>query len=83
MRRLAVQTPHQLRHTSENVDPVSTNSQRENADLGFQSIIHWPAFARQRTELFHVVEQLPMELETLESPIVQLANDVSDQWNDN
>jgi hypothetical protein len=78
MRRMAVQTSQQLRHTSENVDPVSTNSH-----LGFQSIIHWPAFARQRTELFHFVEQLPMELETLESPIVQLANDVSDQWNDN
>lgn len=80
---MAVQTSQQLRHTSENVDPVSTNSQRENADLGFQSIIHWRAFARQRTELFHVTEQQPVELETLESLIDQLAIDVSDPWNDN
>ena len=76
---LGAQMP-QHHHNSDHVNPATINASPELADLGFQNIQHWPTTAIQPAVLGRNAEQSPEELETLESLIDQLVNDISEQW---
>jgi hypothetical protein len=75
-----VQMPQQIHHKSNRVNPDTTSAPQNHADLGFQNIQHWPTTAIQPSVLGRNAEQSPEELQTLESLIDQLVNDISEQW---
>jgi hypothetical protein len=77
---LGVQMPQQFHHKSNRANRDTTSAPQNRADLGFQNTQHWPTTAIQPSVLDRNAEQSPEELETLESLIDQLVNDISEQW---
>ena len=79
----APQLPPRSNHDSSQAYPDATTAPRAHAETVFQDIRHWPVTATTRVNLIRDIEQLPSELESLDTLIDLLATDISDQWYSN